>query len=317
MDQVLHGSARTTPAVRHALQASTESLAKLAVRYGLNEKTVAKWRGRTTTQDAPMGPKNPVSTVLSPLEEAAALTFRQQTQLPLDDCRYALQESIPHLSRSALHRLFQRHGVSRLPVAEALGKAAKKKFKAYPIGYFHVDFTELRLADGKLYLFVAIDRTSKLAFAELHATATAELAAAFWQRVVQAVPYKVNKVLTDNGVQFTQLPHRRSPVAHRFDAVWAAHGIEHRCTQVAHPWTNGQVERFNRTLKEATMQPYHYQDAAELNAHLQTFLQAYNGGKRLKKLHGQTPYEFMGTQFAQNPGIFIRDPTHDFAGLYT
>ena len=316
MDQILHGSARTTPAVRHALQASTDSLAKLAARYGLNEKTVAKWRGRTSTQDAPMGPKNPVSTVLSPLEEAAAVTFRQQTQLPLDDCLYALQDSIPHLSRSALHRLFQRHGVSQLPGPLTAPATAKKKFKTYAIGYFHVDFTELRLADGKLYLFVAVDRTSKLAFAELHATATAALAAAFWQRVVQAVPYAITKVLTDNGVQFTQLPHRRSPVAHLFDAVCAAHGIEHRCTQVAHPWTNGQVERFNRTLKEASVQQYHYQNADELNAHLQTFLQAYNGGKRLKKLRGQTPYEFMCAQFAQNPGIFIRDPTHDFPGLY-
>ena len=317
MDQILHGSARTTPAVRHALQASTDSLAKLAARYGLNEKTVAKWRGRTSTQDAPMGPKNPVSTVLSPLEEAAAVTFRQQTQLPLDDCLYALQDSIPHLSRSALHRLFQRHGISQLPGPLTAPTTAKKKFKTYAIGYFHVDFTELRLADGKLYLFVAVDRTSKLAFAELHATATAALAAAFWQRVVQAVPYAITKVLTDNGVQFTQLPHRRSPVAHLFDAVCAAHGIEHRCTQVAHPWTNGQVERFNRTLKEASVQQYHYQNADELNAHLQTFLQVYNGGKRLKKLRGQTPYEFMCAQFAQNPGIFIRDPTHDFSGLYT
>ena len=134
--------------------------------------------------------------------------------------------------------------------------------------------------------------------------------------MVQAVPYAITKVLTDNGVQFTQLPHRRSPVAHLFDAVCAAHGIEHRCTQVAHPWTNGQVERFNRTLKEASVQQYHYQNADELNAHLQTFLQAYNGGKRLKKLRGQTPYEFMCAQFAQNPGIFIRYPTHDFMGLY-
>jgi len=316
MDQVLHGSARTTPAVRHAIQASTHSLAKLAARYGLNEKTVAKWRGRTNTQDAPMGPKNPVSTVLSPLEEAAAVTFRQQTQLPLDDCLYALQDSIPHLSRSALHRLFQRYGISQLPGPLTPREAPKKKFKAYGIGYFHVDFTELRLADGKLYLFVAIDRTSKLAFAELHATATAALAAAFWQRVVQAVPYAITKVLTDNGVQFAPLPHRRSPVAHLFDAVCAAHGIEHRCTQVAHPWTNGQVERLNRTLKEATIRQYHYQDATELNTHLQTFLQAYNGGKRLKKLHGQTPYQFVCAQFAQNPGIFIRDPTHDFPGLY-
>ncbi len=110
MDQILHGSARTTPAVRQALQASTESFAKLAVRYGLNEKTVAKWRGRPTTQDAPMGPKKPFSNMLSPLEEAAALSLRQHTQLPLDDCLYALQDSIPHRSRSALHRLFSATG---------------------------------------------------------------------------------------------------------------------------------------------------------------------------------------------------------------
>jgi len=68
MEQVLHGSARTTPAVRRAIQASSESLAKLAARYGLDPKTVAKWRGRTSVADAPMGPENPVSTVLSPLE---------------------------------------------------------------------------------------------------------------------------------------------------------------------------------------------------------------------------------------------------------
>ena len=316
MEQVLHGSARTTPAVRQAIQGSSESLAKLAARYGLNEKTVAKWRGRTTTQDAPMGPKLPVSSVLSPLEEAAAVSFRHHTQLPLDDCLYALQDSIPHLSRSALHRLFQRHGISQLPRTAPPTQGPKKPFKDYPIGYFHVDFTELRLVDGKLYLFVAIDRTSKLAFAELHPAATAALAAAFWQRVVQAVPYTISKVLTDNGVQFAQLPHRRGPVAHLFDAVCAAHGIEHRCTQVAHPWTNGQVERLNRTLKEATVQQYHYQDAAELNSHLQTFLRAYNGGKRLKKLRGQTPCEFVRAQFAQNPGIFLRNPNHDFPGLY-
>ena len=151
-------------------------------------------------------------------------------------------------------------------MAEPAAGAAKKKFKDYAIGYFHVDFAEVRVSDGKLYLFVAIDRTSKLAFAELHPEATAARAADFWQRVVTAVPYRITKVLTDNGVQFTQLPHRRRAKPHLFDAVCAAHGIEHRCTRVAQPWTNGQVERMNRTLKEATVQRYHYQDADELNA---------------------------------------------------
>lgn len=317
MEQVLHGSARATPAVRRAIQASSASLLKLASRYGLNPKTVAKWRQRPTAEDAPMGPKNPVSTVLSPLEEAAAVAFRQQTLLPLDDCLYALQQAIPQLSRSALHRLFQRHGISRLPAPAGPDGPEKKKFKDYPMGYFHVDFAEVRTEDGRQYLFVAIDRTSKLAFAELHPEATALRAADFWQRVVAAVPYRISKVLTDNGVQFTQLPHRRTSEPHLFDAVCAAHSIEHRCTLVAHPWTNGQVERMNRTLKEATVKRFHYQTTDQLNTHLQTFLRAYNYAKRLKKLRGKTPHEFVVAEYAKNPGIFIRDPTHEFAGLYT
>src|SRR3954469_5647799 len=87
--------------------------------------------------------------------------------LPLDDCLYALQATIPHLTRSSLHRLFQRHDISRLPEIEG-DKASKKPFKAYPIGYFHLDIAEVHTEEGKLYLFVAVDRTSKLAFARLY-----------------------------------------------------------------------------------------------------------------------------------------------------
>jgi hypothetical protein len=76
--------------------------------------------------------------------------------LPLDDCLYALQPTIPHLTRSSLHRCLQRHGISRLPEVEG-SKPPKKKFKAYPIGYFHIDIAELQTAEGKLYLYVAID----------------------------------------------------------------------------------------------------------------------------------------------------------------
>src|SRR5918998_3984974 len=65
----LHGSARTTPRVRAELQGSEESTRALAARYGLNPKTVAKWRGRTGTADAPMGPKRPRSSVLTEAEE--------------------------------------------------------------------------------------------------------------------------------------------------------------------------------------------------------------------------------------------------------
>ena len=115
-------------------------------------------RSSDRTQGAPIdGPASE--------EEAVVVAFRRHTLLPLDDCLYALQPTIPHLTRSSLHRCLQRHGISRLPQVE--GEAsAKRKFKTYPIGYFHIDIAEVRTAQGKLYLFVAIDRTSKFAFVD-------------------------------------------------------------------------------------------------------------------------------------------------------
>ncbi len=62
-------------------------------------------------------------------------------------------------------------------------------------------------------------------------------------------------------------------------------------TKVKHPWTNGRVERMSRTIKEATVKRFHYDDHAQLEAHLQDFINAYNFGRRLKMLRGLTPYE--------------------------
>jgi hypothetical protein len=99
-------------------------------------------------------------------EEAVIVAFRRHTLLPLDDCLYALQATIPHLTCSSLHRCLERHGISRLPEVEG-SKPGRKKFDSYPIGFFHIDLAEVRTAEGKPYLFVAIDRTSKFAFVEL------------------------------------------------------------------------------------------------------------------------------------------------------
>ena len=118
MGQVRHGSATTTHAVRAAIQRSQASLATLSRELGINPKTVVKWRRRQTVDDLKTGPTEPRSTVLTEAEEAAIVAFRRHTLLPLDDCLYALQPSIPHLTRSALHRCLQRHGISRLPDIE-------------------------------------------------------------------------------------------------------------------------------------------------------------------------------------------------------
>jgi len=126
-----------------------------------------------------------------------------------------------------LHRCLQRHGISRLPDVEG-GKPAIKKFKRYPIGYFHIDIAEVHTAEGKLYLFVAIDRTSKFAFARLVKKVGKMAAAQFLRDLIAAVPYRLHTVLTDNGIQFTNRKTDVHAFEHIFNRVCAEHGIEHR-----------------------------------------------------------------------------------------
>jgi transposase InsO family protein len=319
MGQILHGSATTTEAVRRAIQHSQESLRALARRYGVNPKTILKWRKRSSVADLPTGPREPKSSVLAVEDEAIIVAFRRHTLLPLDDCLYALQATIPHLTRSSLHRCLQRHGISRLPEVEG-DKAAKKKFKSYAIGFFHVDIAEVRTKEGKLHLFVGIDRTSKFAFVQLHEQADRRTAIAFLEALIAATPYRLHTILTDNGIQFADLPRNRDGWTaryrvHRFDQICREHGIEHRLTKPNHPWTNGQVERMNRTIKDATVKRYHYDDHDQLRAHLRNFVDAYNFARRLKTLKGLTPYEFICKCWTSDPKRFKLDPRHQMPGL--
>ncbi|MBY3179796.1 transposase [Rhizobium leguminosarum] len=104
---------------------------------------------------------------------------------------------------------------------------------------------------------------------------------------------------------------------HMFDRTCRTHGIEHRLTKPNHPWTNGQVERMNRTIKEATVKRYHYDSHDQLTRHLTDFLAAYNFGRRLKALKGLTPYEFICRQWTSEPKNFSLNPIHQFPGLNT
>jgi transposase InsO family protein len=328
MGQVLHGSATTTEAIRRAIQHSQESLRTLAKRYGINQKTVAKWKKRTSLADLRTGPREPRSTVLSIEEEAVIVAFRRYTLLPLDDCLYALQPTIPHLTRSSLHRCLQRHGIGRLPDVEG-DKPARRKFKSYPIGYFHIDIAEVRTEQGKLHMFVAIDRTSKFAFVELHEKTTTAVSKDFLLRLIAAVPYKIHTVLTDNGIQFTTPSTGGSAVplikeaiangerfrAHSFEYACARNDIEHRTTKTKHPWTNGQVERMNRTIKDATVRRFYYESHDQLRRHLADFVAAYNFGRRLKTLKGLTPYESICSAWGLQPQRFRLNPHQQMPGL--
>jgi len=245
MGQVRHGCATTTHAIRAAIQRSQASTAALSRELGINPKTVAKWRKRETVEDRKTGPKEPHSTVLSEAEEAMVVAFRRHTLLPLDDCLYALQPTIPQLTRSALHRCLQRHGISRLPDVDG-DKPKRQRFKRYPIGFFHIDIAEVQTAEGRLHLFVAIDRTSKFALARLVDKANRKTAWEFLEQLLEAVPYRIHTILTDNGIQFAEQPRNRNTACARqmrFDMICDANGIEHRLTKPNHPWTTDEIEQ--------------------------------------------------------------------------
>lgn len=79
--------------------------------------------------------------------------------------------------------------------------------------------------------------------------------------------------------------------AHAFEYACARNDIDHRTTRPKHLWTNGQFERTNRMIKEATVKRFHYETHDQLREHLTNFVAAYNVAKQLKTLNGLTSYE--------------------------
>lgn len=171
--------------------------------------------------------------------------------------------------RSSLHRCFQRHGISRLPDVEG-GEVKKRKFKAYPIGCFHIDIAEARTHEGRLYRFVAIDQTSKLAFTELHEKATTAVSREYLLHLIAAVPSKIHTVITDNGLHFTDprgtswtaaeimelIARKELLLANTAEYICVMADIDHRLSKRREPCTEVQVERINRTIKDATVKRF-------------------------------------------------------------
>ena len=236
-DQGLHGSATLTKRQRR----SVERYKGVGKAWGhwrgtmeSREKTVRKRRQRSPVRDRKPGPKHPCSTVLSLDQEAVIVAFRRHTLLLLDACLYALQVMMPRLRRSLLHRCLERHGISRLPEVEG-NKPAKEKFHHYPVGFFHLDIAELRRAEGKLYLFVALDRTSRFTFVQLLDCADMDAASGFLEALIEAVSYCIASTpcsLT-TACEFADLPKNRNGPTARF--------LAHPFNRVCHLWQKRPV----------------------------------------------------------------------------
>ena len=319
MQNILHPRATTTPRIRKEIQESKESLIVLSKRYNINPKTVSKWRKSKTIFDKKSGAIK-VRTILSDKEQAIICEFRRVAKLPLDDVFVALKSEIPALSRSNLYRCLKRNGLNTLP-REETDKMPVKKFKNYAIGFVHVDIAQVYTKEGKAYLFVGIDRKTRSVYSEIYDKMTTKNTCAFLKNLIAHFPFKINKILTDNGAQFTYrlLAKHLTPKnkVHPFDEICATERIEHRLTQFCHPWTNGLVERMNRTIKEATIKIYFYEDLSELKKHLMLWLLMYNYEKKLKSLNYSSPYDIILKEFDEKPSNFKENPTQKLQALNT
>lgn len=311
----LHKNARTTPAIRAEIAASSDRAAVLAQRFGITEATVYKWKKRTSVHDASHTPHR-LQTTLTPTQERVVVELRRTLLLPLDDLLAVTREFIcPQATRSGLDRCLRRHGVGNLgELKPAQPAPVSKTFKAYEPGYLHVDLKylpQLQDESSRRYLFVAIDRATRWVFVQIKKNKTAASAKAFLNAVHKACPMRIQKVLTDNGKEFTDrlfASRARQPTGeHEFDQLCASLGIEHRLTKPRTPRTNGMVERFNGRIADV-LRSHRFQSGQDLEQTLLRYVALYNHQLPQSALKSRTPIQAMKDWYAERPELFVKRP---------
>jgi hypothetical protein len=186
--------------MRREFQRSEASTAVLARKYGVNPKTVAKWRRRKGVAELAKGPKRPVSTVLSADDEALIVAFRKLSRLPLDACWARLKPMIPTLRRSGLHRCLKRWRISRVPVG--LRPIPPPVDFANDSGHFDLDPYRFAAHGGERYLLMATGLQRKVVFAKWAATLDAEFVATFIDALARSSPIAVQSIMAPASVFF-------------------------------------------------------------------------------------------------------------------
>jgi transposase-like protein len=265
----------------------------LARKYNVSRNTIYKWKSRESIEDASHAPIKHGQQRITDSDIQLIITTRQTTNLPLDDLHEVIKTQISFpISRSQLSKVLQKHGLTNQKSESNKGKG---KFIDYEPGYVHVDCTYLpKIGGQQSKAFCAIDRKTKWAYVEIHEQKTKEASEAFLENLIKACPLKIHSILTDNGAEFTYegLSEKyKTKKKHPFDAVCERAEIKHIRTKYRHPWTNGQVERFNGQLKSGTTKSCRYATQKEMEESIKKWVMWYNEECKLKSLRRLSPNE--------------------------
>lgn len=303
---VHHPKATTNIHLRKLIKASGESSRVLAKRFGLNPKTVLKWRRRDDFKDKPYGAGTHHS-VLSLWEQKIIVKVRKHLKHNLDDLVLILKPYVPRLNRDNCYRVLVKHNLGRLP--SQFQDKGHGKFGYYLPGFIHLDLAYLPILKNthkRRYLQVAIDRVTKIVFLLVVEGKTQKEAIRFLKEVINFYPYNIHRILTDNGKEYGK----------DFSRQCQRGGIKHKKTKVKHPWTNGQVETTIKSIKEDTIWKTYYHSYQQLAADLKRWQNDYNLTRKLKSIHYLTPYEkmveyYQGLNEEKRKRRFKREPNKE------
>ena len=315
MKQVYHSNAVTNIHIRNDISGSKLKNSELAKKFKISQATVSKWKKRNKFEDRSSKPHN-IHYAFSELQKAVIVQVRKLTWWALDEITEAVFPENPLSKRSAVYRVLVKEGINRKPEME---KEKTKKFKEYEPGYLHIDVTYLPKLNGvKYYLFVAIDRATRMLYYTVYDAKTSENTERFMSECLDFFPFQITHVLTDNGLEFTNnliksKKGKQCTKPSKLDEICSKNNIDHRLTKPGTPKTNGMVERVNDTIKTGTIKQNEYQNKQQMNNDLMNFLVHYNiyrkHGSLRKELNVKTPFNAVEKWYELNPEIFKEKPS--------
>jgi IS30 family transposase len=261
MKQENHSNATTNLHVRGLINKSNSTNLDLSKRFEVSQNTISKWKNRSVFEDKSSRPDN-IEYSLSYDEKLILTHLRSSTWWALDEIVELVYGSDARSKRSAVYRLFKAENINNVPQEK---KEEAKKFKEYSPGFLHLDVTYLpKINAVKRYLYVVIDRATRLMYYRIYDNKTAINTKEFILEAMEFMPFNITHILTDNGLEFTNrlLKSKKGKACEKLsllDEICIDKKIEHRLTKPFTPKTNGMVERVNRTIKDNTIKINKYE----------------------------------------------------------
>ena len=314
MAQQYHANAKTNIHFRSEINKSSLTKQELVNKFSVSNKTVEKWQKRTDFKDKSSRPKT-IHYALDITIQYLIRSIREMSWFSAEAIWDSLYGLYPETSLSSVCRTLVRFGINQVPIQK---KELSKKFKAYEPGYLHIDVTYLPKIDGiKYYLYVAIDRATRLMIYKIYDAKTSENTDDFANLCKAFFPFTITHILTDNGLEFTNrlLVSKKGKACDKpslLDEFCEKENIDHRLTKPYTPKTNGMVEKANDTIKKGTILCDEYCSKNQMEKGLNKFLLFYILYRRHGGLHRElkvrTPIQAVEKWYELKPEIFNKNP---------